>query len=141
MLFRSNATNPLLGVGRAILLDRTRPTGDVVDVVPDPHPPKLGTIDVVFSEPIDPNTFDYSDLSLTRDGGANLITSSVTVSKVSGNTWRIGGLESLNELEGTYTVAVNMTSIRDALGHLGQGTISDSWVAKIPVTEIGRAHV
>ena len=37
------------------------------------------SLDVNFTEAIDPASFDWHDITLTRDGGANLITDAVTV--------------------------------------------------------------
>ena len=62
---------------------------------PDPHTGPAASADVVFSEPIDLTTFDYHDVTLTRNGGPNLITSAVTVSYVGGSTYRISGLDAL----------------------------------------------
>ncbi len=42
----------------------------------------VDTVDVVLSEPIVPASFDYQALSLTLNGGPNLITSGVTVTEV-----------------------------------------------------------
>ena len=47
--------------------------------------------DVTLSEPIDLATFDRHDLTLTRNDGANLIDSRVTVEYVAGSTCRIKG--------------------------------------------------
>src|SRR5205814_3249467 len=41
----------------------------------------VSEVDVVFSEQIDLSTFDYHDVSLTLNGGTNLVTSAVTVSR------------------------------------------------------------
>ena len=45
----------------------------VGEVLPDPRNTPVSTVDVVFSKPINPLTFDYRDLALSRDGGANLV--------------------------------------------------------------------
>jgi PKD repeat protein len=57
--------------GEVYTLDRTAPTADVTDVSPDPRSTAVSSIDIVFSEAV--TGLDLSDLSLTRDGGANLL--------------------------------------------------------------------
>ena len=42
----------------------------------------VDSVDVVLSEPIDPASFNYQALSLTLNGGSNLITSGVTVTEI-----------------------------------------------------------
>ncbi|MFN0055447.1 MAG: S8 family serine peptidase, partial [Planctomycetales bacterium] len=126
---RDSAVHPLIGSGKAILLDRTRPGGDVIDVSPDPRSTSVSSVDVTFTEAIDPTSFDYRDLTLTRNGGANLITSGVSVALDSGTTWRISGLSGLTGSTGTYVLSVSLSGIVDALGHRGTGAISDTWVS------------
>ncbi|MFN0055003.1 MAG: YDG domain-containing protein, partial [Planctomycetales bacterium] len=129
LVAKDSAVHPLIGSGKAILLDRTRPGGDVIDVTPDPRSTSVSSIDVTFTEAIDPSIFDYRDLTLTRSGGANLITSGVSVALVSGTTWRISGLSGLTGSTGTYVLSVAMSGIVDTLGHRGAGSISDTWVS------------
>ena len=66
-----------------------------VEPITTPRNTSVDTIDFTFSEPIDGATLDFSDLTLTRNGGANLLTASNTVTLVTGNTYRINGLASL----------------------------------------------
>ena len=54
------------------MVDTTAPTVDILDVTPDPRNGAVGTITIVFSEPV--TGFDLADLTLTRNGGANLLT-------------------------------------------------------------------
>jgi hypothetical protein len=100
----------------------------VAAVAPDPRTTPVSTIDVTFSEPVDPSTFDDQDLSLTDNGGPNLIssTSAPTVSLLSGSTYRIAGLNPLTKAEGHYALTVNAAGIRDLAGIAGNGTASTS---------------
>lgn len=61
-------------------------------VSPNPRNSAVTAIDVTFSEAIDPATFDLGDLSLTRDGSANLLTADVTITRLTETTFRVGGL-------------------------------------------------
>ena len=62
---------------------------------PNPRNTSVGSIDVTFSEPVNLATFTDTALSLTDNGGSNLITGAVTVSLVSGSTYQIKGLSGL----------------------------------------------
>ena len=48
-------------------------------VAPNPRNSAVGSVDVTFSEPINPSTFTTANLTLTDNGGPNLITSAVTI--------------------------------------------------------------
>ncbi len=63
-----------------------------------PRNAAVDSIDVTFSKPIDPSTFTAAALSLTQNGGGNLINASVSVALVSGSTYEIDGLTSLDAL-------------------------------------------
>ena len=67
-------------------------------------------------------------MTLTDNNGANLITSAVSVSLVSGSTYQISGLSGLTAAEGHYTIAVNSALIKDAYGNLGTNSDSTSWL-------------
>lgn len=63
---------------------------------------------MVFSEPLEAGSFDLADLSLTLDGGANLIGPAVTISEIYETTYRIEGLDALTGAAGA--------SVETALG-------------------------
>src|SRR5262249_42945808 len=94
----------------------------------------VSTLDVTFSEPLDFSTFSNADLSLTKDGGPNLLADplalgAVTMTLVSGTTsaYRIGGLTNYTGVNGNYQFTVDASGIQDADGHAGSGTVSTSW--------------
>ena len=87
----------------------------------------LDSVDVVLSEPINPATFNYQALNLTMDGGANLITSGVTVTEVTPTTYSIGGLGSLTTADGNYELTVSAGGLVDGSGNSGVGFLSESW--------------
>jgi hypothetical protein len=64
-------------------------------ISPNPRNFPVTSVTVLFSKAINPATFGNQALSLTLDGGANLINSSVTVTPQSATTFTIGGLGSL----------------------------------------------
>jgi hypothetical protein len=85
------------------------------------------SLDVTFSEPIDPATLDYHDVTLTRDGGPNLVDSTVTVTPSSGTTYRIGNLNWAQGYAGTYSFTVDAAGVVDLAGNPGLGTTNETW--------------
>jgi Ca2+-binding RTX toxin-like protein len=109
-------------------------------VTPNPRDTPVDTIDVAFTNPIDVNSFDYQDLALTRNGGANLINSAVTIAAVQGNTFRIGNLAGLTGDSGDYQLVVNATGILSTTGiaGVGQGQVNWKTNAVLPtITQLG----
>src|SRR5208337_2112661 len=96
-------------------------------VSPNPRNTPVSTIDVTFSEPINLNTLT-AGLTLSDNGGSNLINGAVTVSLVSGSTYQISGLSGLTSAEGNYVLIVSAAVIQNQNGNLGSGTLSTSWL-------------
>ena len=63
---------------------------------------------------VDPITFDYRDLVLTRNGGPNLITSSVSIVQVAPYRFELRNGVPLTSQDGTYKLTVNTSGIRTA---------------------------
>jgi hypothetical protein len=99
----------------------------ILPVSPDPIGAAVNIITLDFSEPINAASFDFQDLTLTRDGGPNLITSAVSVLGLSPTRYQISGLSSLTQLDGDYAVTVNATGVSDSGGMLGFGTAVEQW--------------
>jgi CARDB/Divergent InlB B-repeat domain/Bacterial Ig-like domain len=85
------------------------------------------SLNVTFSEPIDPTTFDYNDISLTLDGGSNLVTSAVEVVPLSSTNFMITNISSVQGYAGTYTLTVNAGGVADLAGNPGSGSTNESW--------------
>jgi hypothetical protein len=85
------------------------------------------SLDVTFTGPIEPATFDYHDVTLTRNGGPNLITSAVAVTRIGDTVYRISNFNWVVGEPGTYTFTVNGTGIMDFAGNRGIGSVSESW--------------
>ena len=110
-------------------IDETAPTiSSVAAVIPNPTNAPVGSVDVTFSKAINLATFTTADLSLTDNGGANLIKSGVTISFVSGTTYQIGNLAGLTTSEGKYLLTVSAAGLRDQAGNTGTGSMSASWL-------------
>ena len=72
--------------------------------------------------------FGDQALTLTDDGGPNLINSAVTVNRIMEDTYVISGLDALTSAEGSYTLTVNATEITDPSGNPGVGSGTVSWL-------------
>jgi hypothetical protein len=100
----------------------------IATVSPSPRNSAVSSIDVTFSEPVNLATFTDSALTLTDDGGSNMITSVVTVALVSGSTYQINGLGGLTTANGEYTLTVNSAVIQDQNEIAGTNALSTSWL-------------
>ena len=85
-------------------------------------------LDVEFSEPIDPATLTAADVSLVRDGGADLFTGGLTFTQLSPTKLRLSGFTSLTGVQGTYVFTVHGGGIADAAGNAVGNSVSTSWV-------------
>ncbi len=97
-------------------------------VSPNPRNSYVSSIDVTFSEPINTSSLTSGALTLTDDGGSNLINSGVSISLVSGDTYAISGLSGLTTGQGEYTLTVNSADIQDLNGVAGTNSLSTSWL-------------
>ena len=107
----------------------------IVPVTPNVRETSVDSIDVTFSEAIDPASFTLANLNLSRNNSRNLITSGVSIAPLTGNTWRISGLAGITTVDGSYRLEVNSVGIRDTSGHVGDGLARTSWTLKrVPPT-------
>jgi hypothetical protein len=124
----------------AVTIDTTGPTGDVVDITPDPRPDGVGSIQIVFSEPV--FNLMLSDLRLERTtdpSGSNLLTSSQTLTTSDGITFTLGNLAGITATPGTYMlrIAGSITHVvTDAAGNALAGPASDTWTVTPPADAI-----
>src|SRR5205823_1852379 len=74
---------------------------------------------------------DLADLSLSRDGGANLLTGSQTLARADNVTWTLGNLTGITGTEGSYALTLTAASsgIQDAVGNALAADASDAWSA------------
>lgn len=96
-------------------------------VSPNPRNTPVSEIDVEFSRAMDSATFDLNALSLTRDGGDNLIDNGVTLTPLDESRFRIGGLNGLTLAGGFYELTVSAAATEDELGVAGAGQLSATW--------------
>ncbi len=105
----ANANDGYLGSSNTVetsdptRVEFTHPTVTAFDPGPDPHSAALPQVAIRFSDPI--SGPDVSDLRLTRNGGANFLTGSESLSSADGGiTWVLGGLSMLTALPGEYSL-------------------------------------
>ncbi|KQP20290.1 LamG-like jellyroll fold domain-containing protein [Pseudorhodoferax sp. Leaf265] len=86
-----------------------------------------------FSEPIDPASLTLAALSLTRDGGANLL-AGATLTRVSATQYVLSGLAGRTDDAGSYRFSVAMPQVRDEVGNAGDGSVALSFAGQLAST-------
>ena len=86
-------------------------------------------VTVQFNRPVAASSFDFNDLTLTRNGGANLITGSsgVSFNVLDSQTVDFYLPVDLTATEGTYALTIAATGVNDSLGLAGVGLYSQTW--------------
>lgn len=104
------------------------PTVNIVDINPDPRKTPVNTVSIVFSEPV--TGFDLSDLTLTRDGGPNMLSQFHTLATSDNRTYSLSGLANQTGPEGTYVLAFKSsgTGIADLAGNALISGAIDQWL-------------
>lgn len=102
---------------------------------PSPRNTPVSSIQFTLSNPA---SFNDQALTLTDNGGPNLITSGVTISLVSGSTYQINGLAGLTQAQGVYNLTINAADMTDSNGNAGTGSLSLSWImdTTTPTSEV-----
>ncbi|MDM8550173.1 choice-of-anchor Q domain-containing protein [Desulfobacterales bacterium HSG2] len=122
--------------GQSCIIDRTVLTALITPVTPDPRTEPVSAVTIVFSEAV--SGFDLSDLSLTRDGGENLLTVSGYLSTSDDITWTLDGLEELTGTVGDYalTLRADGSDIQDSLSEMLGSDAGITWTVttEIPTT-------
>jgi Planctomycete extracellular len=120
------------GIETLVAPDTIAPTVDIVDVTPDPRTTGVTSIAINFTEAV--AGFNLADLSLTRDGGANLLPASATLTSGNQINWTLGNLSGLTNVSGTYVLTLTAagSGIADLAGNPLAVSASDTWIANIP---------
>jgi PhoPQ-activated pathogenicity-related protein len=107
--------------------DFVGPLVDVGTAIASPIRTSVPSIDLVFTEPLQAGSLDLADLSLTRDGGANLLDGSVSISQVSPTLYRVNGLSTLTSAAGNYRFGVNAAGVVDRASNAGTNSAEVTW--------------
>ena len=88
------------GAGVVRLVDPAAISATVGPVSPDPRTTSVSSL--VFTFPAAVSNFDWTDLILSRDGGANLLNGSQSLTTSDNTTFTLNGLSSLTDKPGRY---------------------------------------
>jgi Ca2+-binding RTX toxin-like protein len=127
-----NAANSRLASGQSLVFDWVRPTAQVEESWSGVQTVPVDTVTVQFSEAIEPGSFDWRDVSLWRGGVSLPVDSSLVITDLGGNRWRVSGLAGWTASDGVFEVRIDATGVRDVAGHQGWGTATSSWEADAP---------
>jgi ELWxxDGT repeat protein len=88
----------------------TPPLVDVAPVVPARRMSAVGQMTIRFTAPV--TGFSLQDLSLSRDGGPNLLTAAQTLTSADNVTWTLGNLGALTDAPGRYSLTLADVGVR-----------------------------
>jgi hypothetical protein len=116
----------------SITIDTAGPTADVVDISPDPRTVGVSSAVISFSEAV--TGLDLADLSLNRDGGANLLAGSNAPNGIGSNSYVVPNLLAPTSVSGAYALALIAagSGIADLAGNALAGDASDAWTHSLP---------
>lgn len=107
--------------------DTTAPTVSITAVSPDPRNSSVSSITIVFSEVV--QNFDITDMTLTRNGGADLLPlSPASLNSGSNPTFTLENLGTLTGTAGTYVLTLSVSDITDANGNALSSGATETWV-------------
>ena len=98
--------------------------------------PITQTITVKFSEPIQPGSFTYEDLTITRNEGGNLSKNTITVTKVDEKTYAVGNIGDITDVGGVYTFLVDAMGVVDLDNNRGVDAKGFTWTLDATPPEI-----
>ena len=107
-------------------VDVTAPTVQILAVIPDPRDTAVASIVIQFSERV--VGFDLDSLTLTKNGGPNLLTSAQMLGTADGIVYSLSGLTGLTGTAGTYVLTLIATGIADLAGNALAAGASETWV-------------
>ena len=116
-----------------VTIDTAAPTADVVDVSPDPRNTSVSAMTITFNKAV--SGFNLADLSLTRNGGSNLLTGSQTLTTADNITFSLNNLSAITAVSGTYVLTLTAagSGITETLaGNALVANASDTWAFSHP---------
>jgi|GEM_PF-872123 len=135
----ANPNAPIPGIRLSPYVpDTVAPTVTIVPVSPNPRDIPVDSVIIVFSEQV--TGFDILDVTLTRDGGPNLITQAQTLTTTNNVSFTLGNLTGITGVPGVYTLRVRSVAsgITDLAGNPLAGPATTTWTvtAGVPVVQI-----
>jgi N-acetylmuramoyl-L-alanine amidase len=116
-----------------LTIDTVVPTVGITAVSPDPRYTSVSSMTITFSHAI--TGFNLADLSLTRDGGANLLTGAQTLTTSDDVTFTLNNLTAVTDTTGEYqlTLTAAGSGVESLAGNALLDNASDTWVHALPV--------
>ncbi|NER02479.1 MAG: hypothetical protein F6K17_07495, partial [Okeania sp. SIO3C4] len=135
-----DGNNGVGGKGFTWELDNNVPTLTGIDEITNARNIANPSITVTFDQAIAPESFDFQDITLTVNGGENLITENIEIEEQDETNYVIKGLIPLQTEDGEYTLTVNGSGITDSAGNSISENLSTSWeldtIAPLAATNI-----
>jgi hypothetical protein len=115
-----------------VTIDTTAPTVVVAPVTPDPRTTGVSAVLFTFNEAV--SGFDVADLSLKRDGGANLLTGSNAPTTANNLNFSVPNLTAPTSVSGSYALLLSAagSGITDAAGNTVAIDTGDTWSVSLP---------
>ena len=112
---------------QTLQIDATPPTASIASVAPNPRTSGVAQMNIVFNEPV--YGLNLADLQLTRNGGANLLTGSQTISTSDNITWTLSNLGTITSPLGSYALNLTLAGgvITDVAGNQDRTAISNGF--------------
>ena len=119
--------------------DTTSPSANIVDISPDPRRTPVNSITISFDEPV--RGFDLADLTLTRNGGNNLLQTFNTLTTTDNKTFVLSGLENLTGPAGSYVLALDRATsgVTDPNGNPLRNAPTDAWAVDLTAPTVTSA--
>ncbi|HEX3147588.1 MAG TPA: ELWxxDGT repeat protein [Gemmataceae bacterium] len=109
------------------VMDTTAPSVQgLSSITPNLRHTTVDSVDVSFSEAINPVTFDPTDISLTLDG-VPVAMSGLTLTPLRASVFRIDGLSAFTVAEGAFVLTVDDSGVTDLAGNSGIGAKAVDW--------------
>jgi autotransporter-associated beta strand protein len=107
-------------------------TATIAAVSPNPRNTPVGSINITFSEPV--FGFSLANLTLTENGGPNLLSAAQTLTTSDNIHWTLSNLTNLTTSTGRYSLGLSPSGIHDAAGNLSTAASANFTVDTFPPT-------
>ena len=97
----------------------------------------LSTVTITLASPINPASFTFQALTLSRNGNNVPLSSALQLTSLSPTTYQITGLAAFTSAPGSYVLTLNGTSLKDANGLAASGTASTAFVVTTSAVSTG----
>jgi hypothetical protein len=117
--------------------DNVPPALTVTQAPPATNSTPVDSLDISFSKAVDVTALSQG-ISLSLNGGPNLITSPLTITPLGNNAYEISGLSAYDTADGKYTLTINNSSVTDVAGNAGVGSTTVNFAVAVPATVVGQ---